>query len=170
MGDRNRLYFKVKMALTYLVVVLSFILIENVFAQCPAGWSNRQSSCYHVSRDADSWVESMRMCQSHKGRLVSIETSEEQQYLESLLSSGADDKYWVGGSDWTVEGVWIWEPSGTNITYTNWEMNQPDNDNGVEHCMYMNRDSNFMWVDEFCQDTYNYICERPAEPTQPIIG
>lgn len=148
------------MSLTYLLAVLSLIFIENVFSQCPGGWTNHQISCYHVSRDAESWVESMKMCQNHKGRLVSIETAEEQQYLEGLLASLSSDKYWVGGSDWTQETIWVWEPSGVKMNYTNWDRNQPDNGGNVEHCMYINRDSNFRWVDEYCQDKYSYICEK----------
>lgn len=70
-------------------------------------------------------------------------------------------QYWLGGSDWTTEGAWVWEPYGQSINYTNWLHGQPDNSHNAEHCLMVDRHFHFKWLDSDCHTALHYICEDP---------
>ena len=63
------------------------------------------------------------------GYLATINTAEEQQFLDTL-NPGYAITAWLGGSDAASEGDWQWvtEPGGpTPVTYTNWAQYEPNN-------------------------------------------
>ncbi|NXN41720.1 CLC4E protein, partial [Rhinoptilus africanus] len=45
---------------------------------CPNGWKRFQESCYYLSSDLLSWVESVRNCSGMGSRLVVINSPAEQ--------------------------------------------------------------------------------------------
>ncbi|XP_060082004.1 perlucin-like protein [Ylistrum balloti] len=143
-------------------LVLLFLTLGQVLANCPNGWTAHGESCYHVSRDVASWVEALKMCEVHGSYLVRVETAFEDNFLASMIRSLQNHvhTYWMGGSDWTTEGEWTWEPQGAPFVYTNWYRHQPDNHAGQDNCLAMEGSSFYKWTDENCQDKYRYICER----------
>lgn len=69
------------------------------------------------------------------------------------------DDVWLGGSDWTVEGVWVWEPEGVLFQYSNFADHQPNNWNG-ENCLRKEHSSHqYRWNDKDCDHPSSYICE-----------
>ena len=44
---------------------------------------------------------------------------------------------WLGATDNQSEGIWIWNSSGSALTYTNWSLGDPDNQGGNENCLHM---------------------------------
>ena len=72
-------------------------------------------------------------------------------------------RYWIGGSDFAVEGSWRWLETGTSIgPYTNWADGRPTN-NGTFNCMMMEWvGDELKWVDVECNHRdVTYICETP---------
>ncbi|XP_078314553.1 perlucin-like [Crassostrea virginica] len=152
--------------------IFVLVLFTTIAAGCQNGWTINKNSCYHVSRDAESWVEAMRMCEIHGGYLARVESAEEQTFIENLLQGLHGRMYWLGGSDWSKEGSWVWEPYGSAINYTNWHHGQPDNTHNAEHCLLLDRHSRFQWMDYNCHEPLHYICEDPeADVTaSPVVG
>ena len=72
------------------------------------------------------------------------------------LISGSS--FWIGGSDWTIEGTWVWEPLGVKMNYTNFSPGKPNNYNG-ENCLSI-RNYDHKWDDDDCDEQRRYICER----------
>ncbi|XP_052701956.1 perlucin-like [Crassostrea angulata] len=139
---------------------LGLILLASLAAGCRNGWTVNKNSCYHVSRDTASWVEATRMCEIHGSYLVWVESAEEQTFVQNLLQGHHHEhNYWLGGSDWTSEGTWLWEPYGKAINYTNWLHGQPDNSHNAEHCLLLDRHSHYKWKDNDCHEAFHYICE-----------
>ena len=76
---------------------------------------------------------------------------------------------WTGGNDLAKEGEWMWAGNNQAFNYTQWRMvvdpdkgivQQPDNDNGDEHCMVLSHLDNYNWNDYECNKKYYYfICE-----------
>ncbi len=79
---------------------------------------------YKAIDDADSYSQSRAesVCAEMGGHLVSIESQEEQDFVNGIL--GSKDNYWIGlvrdGSSWR----WT---DGTEFSFTQWDDNQPDN-------------------------------------------
>jgi len=68
------------------------------------------------------------------------------------------DDYWSSGNDLQVEGVWRWLSSGELVTLDTWTPGEPNNENGAENCMELNRG---YWNDDKCDKEQFYICEIP---------
>ena len=71
------------------------------------------------------------------------------------MSSGI----WLGATDIQSEGVWIWNSSGSALTYTNWSLGEPQNLGGNENCLHM-----WLylgeWNDNTCDNTLATLCEH----------
>ena len=80
-----------------------------------------------------TWEEAQAYCQSVGGHLVTITSQEEQNFIESLLSYGTKNNYWLGGFKGDT-GQWQWITGETPV-YSNWASNQPDNTNGLENAL-----------------------------------
>ncbi|MDD7516461.1 lectin-like protein [Ruminococcus flavefaciens] len=70
------------------------------------------------------WREANKFCQEQGGHLVTITSAEEQTFIESLLSDGNMDVYWIGATVYALEFKWV---TGEETSYTNWAKGQPDN-------------------------------------------
>ena len=76
-----------------------------------------------------TWHEAKAYCESLGGHLVTITSQAEQDFIESLISSGAKNFYWLGGTDEEIEGIWEWI-TYEEWNYSNWEDGRPDNLSG----------------------------------------
>eukprot|EP00964_Phaeocystis_antarctica_P044804 scaffold25763_cov63-Phaeocystis_antarctica.AAC.2 len=53
----------------------------------------------------------------------------------ALLTTAASGHYvWIGGTDAASEGTWVWSPSNTPLSYTNWNAGERNNQGG-EDCV-----------------------------------
>ncbi|NES20793.1 MAG: CHAT domain-containing protein, partial [Symploca sp. SIO3E6] len=102
---------------------------------------------WEENRQQLSWEEAKvaaenRTFKGQPGYLATITSAEENQRIGEL-GIPADGSAWIGASDAEVEGTWKWETGpeagtvfwqdGNPIGFTNWDMNEPSNNNGVEH-------------------------------------
>lgn len=77
-----------------------------------------------------TWQEAEKYCEELGGHLVTITSSEEQEFVTGLL---VEDKefYWIGSRQSEVTGQWFWV-TGEDFNYENWAPGQPDNDGRSE--------------------------------------
>ncbi|XP_052080722.1 perlucin-like [Mytilus californianus] len=76
-------------------------------------------------------------------------------------------RYYIGGSDFFVEGQWIWSTSQTGILAHNWEPSEPNNIGPGEDCLTVNHDG--LWNDVPCDTAVPFICEAENLDTS-VIG
>lgn len=80
-----------------------------------------------------------------------------------LITVQIDDRQiksslWIGGTDFIVEGQWVWISTQKNLTYSDWAHDEP-NGNISENCAQLGAHENLQWNDADCHLLYNYICE-----------
>ncbi|CAC5414333.1 unnamed protein product [Mytilus coruscus] len=109
-------------------------------------------------------------CNVAGGDLATIESKEEEAYIESELrkvhgnvTAGTPENYWLDGSDILAEGEWRWMSEEGNSRliegYTSWSPGQPDNAGAQEHCLEIRFTFSVLWNDYQCQVQQNFICK-----------
>lgn len=73
--------------------------------------------------------------------------------------------WWIGLTDETVEGEWVWYPTNQAPEYDDWVPGEPNSNGGSldEDCasMYLDKNhQNYQWVDVQCNQVHGPICER----------
>ncbi len=89
---------------------------------------------YQIFDSSISWEDAKSFCETLGGHLVSINSKDENEFIESIIKDAKQDIYWTGGLKEESSDVWQWL-DGTLLTYTNWAQGEPNNDNGREAYM-----------------------------------
>ena len=69
----------------------------------------------------------------------------------------------LGASDSVEDGVWVWQGSKTNVSFTDWAPGKPLSEIGIkddEDCLAMLAVGGFQWDDFSCSFNRYYICEK----------
>ena len=76
-----------------------------------------------------SWFEANDYCKGEGGKLVEIEKEEENTALVNEMKRRGfkDRNFWMGLTDRKSEGDWIFESSGKNPSYNNWNTMEANN-------------------------------------------
>jgi len=80
-----------------------------------------------------SWTVAEQTAVALGGHLVTVNDQAEQDWLVLNFHNvgGVDVDVWTGLNDVVVEGTWEWI-SGEPVTYTNWDLNEPNDSGGIE--------------------------------------
>lgn len=117
-------------------------------------------------------------------QLASIESKQEQKYLEKTLLHesklymhkekhdihfifiiGIDEPFWTSGMTVDNDRTFKWG-NNKRIKYKNWNKGEPDNKGGTENCISINDITPsadyaaFTWNDIDCAREIYFICER----------
>jgi hypothetical protein len=104
-------------------------------------------------------------CQAFGGHLATFATDAEwqtfQTYMQSTFAGNGFDG-WMGYDDLAVAGTWVgvvtagYNPATTDTTF--WDVGQPDDSGGVEHCSELFTDG--FANDNNCTATLQSICRK----------
>ena len=87
---------------------------------------------YTLMNNALPWAGADADCQAAGLQLATVQSAAQN---EQLVTAAAGNKVWIGGTDAASEGTWVWSPSSTPLSYTNWEFGQPDDFFFGEDCL-----------------------------------
>nr|XP_040053507.1 macrophage mannose receptor 1 [Gasterosteus aculeatus aculeatus] len=142
------------------------------------GWRKNSNICYYYNdTDIVDFHTAMRRCYHEKALLVSIHDREEQAYVNTMVGTGDVAAAWIGMRMLGIaSGQYMWVDSSP-VTYTHWGPGEPNNANGEEQCVQMNRHQGG-WNDANCgRAGAGYVCKKfpggshtPPPPTQPWEG
>lgn len=88
--------------------------------------------------DASNWTDAETQAAALGGHLVTVNDAAENTWVYETFShfSGEDRYLWIGLNDAAQSGTFVWA-SGEPVSYTNWDVDQPDNQGGVEHYVHL---------------------------------
>ncbi|KAM4528248.1 uncharacterized protein PAE49_000185 [Odontesthes bonariensis] len=142
------------------------------------GWRKNNNICYYYNdTDIVDFHTAMRRCYAEKATLVSILNKDEQAYVNSMVGTGEVSAAWIGMRMFGIaNGQYMWVDLSP-LTYTHWSPGEPNNANGEEQCVQMNRHQGG-WNDANCgRAGAGYVCKKfpgdvhtPPPPTQPWEG
>ncbi|XP_033951501.2 uncharacterized protein [Pseudochaenichthys georgianus] len=142
------------------------------------GWRKNNNICYYYNdTDIVDFHTAMRRCYEEKASLVSILNKDEQAYVNTMVGTGQVASAWIGMRMFGITGgqyMWV---DFSPLTYTHWSPGEPNNANGEEQCVQMNRLQGG-WNDANCgRAGAGYVCKKfpgdihtPPPPTQPWEG
>ena len=118
-------------------------------------------SPYTLMNNALSWSDASAACLAAGLQLASVQSASENALL--VTAAAGNSRVWIGGTDAASEGTWVWSPSGTPLSYTNWNSGEPNNW-GNEDCLEFNWKSPGLgkWNDVPCNLERKYVCESRA--------
>lgn len=126
---------------------------------------------YEVINTSRTWINAKSDCEKRGGYLATITNSEEQKFIEDLLSiHGKRNNYWLGGYRESRDWKWV---TNEPFEYSNWMQGEPNNTGGKEDKLMMARVNppstsgrKGQWNDSINADnnsggwgSYGYICE-----------
>nr|XP_031545720.1 low affinity immunoglobulin epsilon Fc receptor isoform X1 [Vicugna pacos] len=124
---------------------------------CPEKWVSFQRKCYYFGEGAKKWIQARFACSDLHGRLVSIHSQEEQDFLTKHANKRGS---WIGLRDLDIEGEFIWMDKKP-LNYSNWQPGEPNDAGQGENCVMMQASGK--WNDAFCNNRLDgWVCDRLA--------
>lgn len=116
---------------------------------------------YQLFLDSQTWANAKANCEAMGGYLVTINSNEENSFVNNLIGANS---IWIGLSDELDEGVWQWV-TGESVSFTNWRSGEPnDYGSGEDYAeMYTDGTWNDIGPPAFPSITRYYVCEWAKE-------
>ncbi|KAJ8402327.1 hypothetical protein AAFF_G00368160 [Aldrovandia affinis] len=142
------------------------------------GWRKKNDICYYYNdTDIVDFHTAIERCYAANARLVSIANNDEQAFVNSMVGTGQVTAAWIGMRMFGIAGGEYYWLDMSPVTYVHWGPGEPNNANGEEQCVQMNRYPG-TWNDVNCgRDIAGYVCKRyPGDdhtappPTPPWTG
>ncbi|KAL4230187.1 hypothetical protein ACF0H5_010572 [Mactra antiquata] len=136
-------------------------LLEGPYFKClTKGRDAFEDSCYVSYSSKVAWRDAVNACSEMGARLAEVNSKGENYFLSKLRDVYKLEHTWLGGSDLVREGVWTWQASKQEFSFTSWNTGEPNNANS-EHCVHLSS-SGVGWNDITCSRLFSYICEYTA--------
>jgi len=157
------------------------LLVVCGYAQAdPITWAPNGHTYEVITGESTlTWAEAEAMAESMGGHLATITSSEEDDFVEWLVSTygtGNLERYWLGGyqllpGDGNCEPAdcWAWV-TGEQWDYTNWQPGEPNNGvGGTQHYLHYWPDSG-IWDDMENRDVMDSFVIEYAVPEPGTLG
>jgi len=131
---------------------------------CPEGWidaSEFELGCLYFADSGLSWFDTQALCEGVQGfnaEALTLEQAKDLSVLAGLTSTiTGKERWWLGLSDFTREGVWHWSfsydtPVEVDDFASIWEPNMEEGN--LDDCVVMALDGGSLsWVDIPCLET-----------------
>ncbi|XP_072544675.1 macrophage mannose receptor 1-like [Salminus brasiliensis] len=138
------------------------------------------SSClsrqYYFESVAKTWTDAQTYCRQNYTDLATIENANDQSSIMAVISnSGYNGTYqiWIGQYE-DVQNSWRWYLDDDAFygvgerSYRNWDLNEPDNNDGKEMCTQMV--ANGFWKSVNCNLLAKLICYNGANNSNIMIS
>lgn len=157
--------FSILSLICMIIIIFPNLLFANSLTKIPKEAMEYSGNYYYVFPNiCESWEEAKLYCESLGGHLAVINDEKENRKLYDLMKNSGYDNAYFGFSDANAEGNWEWV-NNDKITYTNWDVGEPNNERGKEHyAMFYYKSPEYTWNDgDFENGTVNdyaaFICE-----------
>ncbi|XP_071790745.1 alpha-N-acetylgalactosamine-specific lectin-like [Asterias amurensis] len=161
------------MAFFLRVTVMVLAVIGLTSADCPPLWTRFRHNCYRFMGQEMSWTDAENHCRefftiSGQGHLASHSSDEENfviMYVKSSFISADDKHVWIGLTDQSNEGTFIWS-DGRALDYNEgWKPREPNNAGSGEDCVEIWYDLTYGPVknDRPCSNLYSHVCKMSID-------
>ncbi|CAL2034444.1 unnamed protein product [Caenorhabditis brenneri] len=128
----------------------------TVADNCP---NNYNGHCY-TFHSPSSFVQAQTTCEKECGNLASINSANENRYINTLSNRQASGNLYIGAT-WPTKDVFNWI-DGSLWTYNNIDLSYSHGATCVAMINGANIGSSGMWFSIDCNMQYSSVCKRPA--------
>nr|XP_006823023.1 PREDICTED: zonadhesin-like isoform X1 [Saccoglossus kowalevskii]XP_006823024.1 PREDICTED: zonadhesin-like isoform X2 [Saccoglossus kowalevskii] len=119
----------------------------------------RDLPVYHVLKGPMTWYEAKARCEANGWELAQPRNQAQMDAMMQLYMIYAGF-HWIGVTDVDEEMNFVYCSDGKTITYKNWDDGEPNNENGIEHCVevwklagkWNDVDCNISRANAFCEE------------------
>ena len=92
---------------------------------------------------------------------MDVGNGRENDYINSQvrLAGNKQERYWIAANDLKVENQFV-SSNGSNKTYFNWDLDEPNQYKGNEDCVEVRLDRDGGWNDVPCNNKKTFVCEK----------
>jgi len=131
---------------------------------CGCAVAVRDDRPYLLCTNLLSWTDARDYCATRGPyRLATLSDAAEDAWLDGAIDAVSTSAWWVGLNDRGAEGSFGWA-DGSDVVYTNWEGDEPNDSGSNEDCAELNRFGDGTWNDANCATTRRFVCEASATP------
>lgn len=107
-----------------------------------------------------AWPDARDACESWGYALVTINDEEEEEFLDTVMSTNEFSDTWIGYNDRgeSNEDDFTWT-GAPGSDYENWYENEPNNYGNNEDCVEKREDFGWQWNDRNCEQAISFACE-----------
>ncbi len=126
------------------------------------------SYVFYFIPDNMNWTEAQTYCRKHNTDLATVNDQTDLDELLKTVPKGFKDYIWIGLYRTNAKAPWVFS-DGSNSLFRLWHPGQPNNYDGIQHCVYTASDG--YWNDWSCTDKLAFICygELLAPGTLQVI-
>ena len=111
-----------------------------------------------------SWFDARKSCITIGSNLISIHSTEENNFVCQEISLISISHAWIGlfnlnSTDHSYE--WV---DGSMVDFRNWGDGEPNNANSGENCTELVVALNGKWNDNSCYENMTYVCGKKFSP------
>ncbi|KAM8881167.1 ladderlectin-like [Synchiropus picturatus] len=142
------------------IIVLTsaeFCTIDGLFKNCPRGWKEFRGRCFLYVETELSWANAEKYCRSMNANLASIQSDDEENFLDEYFDGKGSPDTWIGASDCVQENSYWWT-DGADFAKVDWCEGQPLQD-GSKYCLMLNNVDD-CWSAEDCSSTKAFLCAK----------
>ena len=127
-------------------------------------WLYYNNSCFKVFTEKVSWFDARKSCTTISSNLISIQSTEENNFVFQEISLISISRAWIGlfnlnSTDHSYE--WV---DGSMVDFRNWGDGEPNNAKSGENCTELVVAWNGTWNDNSCYENMTYVCGKKFSP------
>ncbi|XP_058251508.1 lactose-binding lectin l-2-like [Hemibagrus wyckioides] len=128
---------------------------------CPSEWVRYGRRCFLYVTQHMNWTSAEKHCLDLGANLVSINSEDEYQMVKALIRAHdhKENPTWIGLTNCVETHNWFWS-DGTELTFTKWNPDEPNNFESRECCVHMNFSVFMNWNDIPCEEKYPFVCVK----------
>ncbi|KAM5251953.1 C-type lectin domain family 7 member A isoform 1-T1 [Hipposideros larvatus] len=130
---------------------------EILSSSCPVNWIMHENSCYLLSTSEDSWERSKAQCSRQGANLLTIESSNELEFIKTQSSFKPNKSFWMGLSRRQTNGPWLWEDGSMFSSYLFQIITTATQENSSHNCVWIHSS---VIYDQPCSVSSSSICEK----------
>ena len=111
---------------------------------------------WKVHHTPATYEEAQRTCRNENKNLASVHYTEENDDLVAFFHPTVT--FWIGLRDEDHNRSWTWE-DGSLLDYTQWYSWEPNNHDGNEYCVSVDRRFGRGWNDAPCGTQLPFVCK-----------